>query len=66
MILEKKCILRHFAQNHKYLQLEKSTKYCKKKGTVGFSGNMNVIKFKFCRDFDAYMYITLNAINSTR
>ena len=32
--LKKKSILRHFAQNHKYLQLEKSTKYCKK-GTVG-------------------------------
>ena len=32
----KKSILRHFAQNHKYLQLEKSTKYCKK-GTVGIS-----------------------------
>ena len=30
------------------------------------AGNMNVIKFKFCRDFDAYMYLTLNAINSTR
>ena len=37
MILDlKKSILRHFAQNHKYLQLEKSTKYCKK-GTVGIS-----------------------------
>ena len=34
VILEKKGILRHFAQNHKYLQLEKSTKYCKK-GTIG-------------------------------
>ena len=28
VILEKKSILRHFAQNHKYVQLEKSTKYC--------------------------------------
>ena len=31
--LKKKSILRHFAQNHKYLQLEKSTKYCKKRNT---------------------------------
>ena len=33
VILEKKSILRHFAQNHKYLQLEKSTKYCKKRNS---------------------------------
>ena len=33
---QNKSILRHFAQNHKYFQLEKSTKYCKK-GTVGIS-----------------------------
>ena len=29
----RKNILRHFAQNHKYLQLEKSTKYCKKRNS---------------------------------
>ena len=58
VILEKKSILRHFAQNPKYLQLEKSTKYCKK-GTVGISATPFPIPFsllfKMHHEYSSYL-----------